>query len=257
MRLDIYLAEQKFSSRTKAARAIADGLVYVNGRPGKASDEVAARDQIVVRERPFSFVSEGGYKLRKAFDDFGTNVRDCSCVDLGASTGGFTDCLLQAGAAEVFSVDVGQDQLDPAISGDERVHAMDGVNVRYLKREDLPMKKIDVVTADLSFISLKLIFPVIALLLDEGGFAYILIKPQFECGGAGLNKHGILKDRKSRLDIVTQLADEAAKNGLEPISVTEAPIRENKNIEYIVQFRRSEPASSATDRFKKRIAELK
>lgn len=256
MRLDKYLSEHGFSSRTKAARAVAEGRIFVNGRAGKPSDEVTDGDSIEIREKPLSFVSEGGYKLRKALDDFARDVCGCTCVDLGASTGGFTDCLLQAGAAVVYAVDVGKGQLDEAVRGDSRVRVLDETNVRYLRREDIGAERIDVVTADLSFISLKLIFPVIAGLLEEGGAAYVLVKPQFECGGIGLNKHGIVKDRKKRLDIVNELAVAAARCGLIPRNVTPAPIRENKNIEYMMLLQKAATGAEGIADFEKRVSEL-
>lgn len=255
MRLDKYLAENGFSSRTKAARAIAEGLVYLNGRIGKPSDEISEKDEIKVLEKPVSFVSEGGYKLRKAFDDFGVDVRGCICVDLGASTGGFTDCLLQAGAGRVCSVDVGKDQLDLKLRSDPRVQVMDGINVRYLRREDIAEERIDVVTADLSFISLKLILPVIGRLLGDGGEAYILVKPQFECGGIGLDKHGIVKDRQKRHSVVFGIAEDAARIGLKPVAITTAPIHEKKNIEYVMRLQKSFAGPLGED-FKSAVAKL-
>ncbi len=254
MRLDKYLAQNLFASRTKAARAVAEGRVFINGRLGKASDEVSAGDDIVVQERPISFVSEGGYKLRKALNEFGADVSGLACVDLGASTGGFTDCLLQAGAAVVYAVDVGRGQLAPSLCGDPRVCVLDGINVRYLERDIIPGDRIDVVTADLSFISLKLILPVIARLLDEEGTAYVLVKPQFECGGIGLDKHGIFKDRHARLKIVEDIAETAAMLGLQPVDVAVAPLRKNKNVEYVIKFRRAAPGKA--DEFRKRVAQL-
>ena len=257
MRLDKYLAEYRFSSRTKAARAIAEGRVFVNGRQGKASEDVSDKDTIDIRENPLSFVSEGGYKLQKAFDDFGGSVRGLVCVDLGASTGGFTDCLLQAGVGQVYAVDVGKDQLDEALRADTRVHVLDEMNVRYLQRADIPAGRIEAIAADLSFISLKLILPVIGRLLDAGGVAYILVKPQFECGGIGLNKHGILKDEKKRREIVFEIADSAARLGLQPIDITEAPIREGKNVEYVLQVRKTGFPAELEERFINKVTELK
>ena len=239
MRLDRYLAENGFSSRTKAARAIAEGRVLLNGRTGRASDEVKDGDSVAVRESKFAFVSEGGYKLRKAFDDFGSDVRGCICVDLGASTGGFTDCLLQAGAERVFAVDVGKDQLDAAICKDPRVFVLDGMNVRYLRREDIASARIDTVTADLSFISLKLILPVISQLLDEGGNAYVLVKPQFECGGKGLDKHGVIKDAAWRAELVLRVVGAANAVGLQAYALVNAPLQPKKNVEYMVGFVKS------------------
>lgn len=255
MRLDKYLAHQFFASRTKAARAVAEGRVFVNGQPCKASDEVGPDDDIVVQDKPLTFVSEGGYKLRKALDEFGTDVSGLVCVDLGASTGGFTDCLLQAGAAAVYAVDVGRGQLDPSLCRDQRVRILDGINVRYLERNMISAQRIDVVSADLSFISLKLIFPVIARLLDENGIAYVLVKPQFECGGTGLDKHGIVKDRQTRLKIVAEAAAAAALCGLQPADAATAPVRKNKNTEYIIKLQKSAPGEPDA-RFMQKVSQL-
>ena len=235
MRLDKYLAEHGFSSRTKAARALAKGLVTVNGKPGKASDEVSDSDDICVREEEIGFVSEGGYKLHRALTFFGDSAKGMTFADIGASTGGFTDCLLQAGAGHVYAVDVGKSQLDPRIASDARVTVMDGVNARYLERENFPLRP-DGITADVSFISLALIVPVAARLLDEGGTAYLLIKPQFECGGVGLDQHGVVKDERVRLAAVRKICLCAQSEGFALLGIVNAPLRKGKNVEYILKL---------------------
>ena len=233
MRLDKYLAEHYFDSRNKAARAIEKGLVSINGRPAKASCEVSEADVIIVREEQVSFVSEGGYKLFKALQDFSVSVKGEVFADLGASTGGFTDCLLQAGVGRVYAVDVGESLLAPQIQGDPRVIVKDRVNARYLNADDFP-ERLDGITVDLSFISLSHILPVLPKLLSEGGRAFVLIKPQFECGKQGLNKHGIVKDEKIRRKVIEKIYAIAESQGLYSQDITNAPLQAHKNIEYIL-----------------------
>lgn len=241
MRLDKYLAEHGFSSRTKAARALAKGLVTRNGKVAKASDEVAEGDIVEVRTEETAFVSEGGQKLHKALECFGADVAGKIFADLGASTGGFTDCLLQRGAARVYAVDVGESQLEARLAGDARVVVMDRTNARYLDAGAFP-EPIDGVTADVSFISLTLILPAVARILRSGGRAFVLIKPQFECGGRGLDKHGILKDAVKRREIVESVARFACSVGLCPLDLTNAPVYARKNIEYILYLQKREYA---------------
>ena len=238
MRLDKYLAE-RFGSRTRAARAIADGRVTVNGRQAKASDEVGLSDAVSVCEDGVrGFVSEGGAKLQKALDDFGADVHGCTFADIGASTGGFTDCLLRAGAAHVFAVDVGKSQLHPSLAADARVTVMDGMNARYLTPQDFPAPP-DGVVIDVSFISLRHVLPAAAGLLGEGGRLFALIKPQFECEGKGLNKHGILTDEGRREEAVLSVCAFAKGCGLALQGLTEAPRKPRKNVEYVALFARA------------------
>ena len=242
MRLDKYLAESLFTSRTKAARALQKGLVFVNGKPGKASDEVKPQDRIEVIGGGRTFVSEGGFKLQKALDAFGVSVSGKTFADLGASTGGFTDCLLQAGAKRVYAVDVGESQLDPAVSADERVVVRDRCNARYLSAADFP-EPVEGVTIDVSFISLTLVLPAVAAILQEQGVLLALIKPQFEVGPRGLNKHGIVTDAALRDGAVLSVCASAERDGLFLKALTCAPVRAQKNIEYVALFMRSVPPS--------------
>lgn len=237
MRLDKYLVGHGFSSRTKAARALEKGRVLVNGKAARASQEVTDVDLIEILDEPIGFVSEGGFKLYKALQDFSESVQGLTCIDLGASTGGFTDCLLKNGAKCVYAVDVGESQLDASLVSDPRVHVMDRINARYLSKEDFP-EQADVVTVDLSFISLEYILPVIADLLGKDGIAYVLIKPQFECGGKGQDKHGIVKDKKLHEAIVVKVCGLAERLGLAPQKLTNAPLRERKNTEYVVLLKK-------------------
>lgn len=246
MRLDKYLAEHGFSSRTKAARALAKGLVTVNGKPGKASDEVSDSDDICVREEEIGFVSEGGYKLHRALSCFGDSAEGMVFADIGASTGGFTDCLLQAGARRVYAVDVGKSQLAPRLAADGRVVVMDGINARYLTREDFP-EQIDGIVADVSFISLTLIIPAAAKILSDCKTAYLLIKPQFECGGVGLDKHGIVKDERVRLAAVQKICLCAKGEGFALCGIVNAPLQKGKNIEYILKLQKEAGGSSVEE----------
>ncbi len=218
MRLDKFLAE-RFSSRTKAARAIGKGLVTVNGKAASAATEVFGNEDIRVEEEN-AFVSEGGAKLEKALSEFGADVSGKVFADLGASTGGFTDCLLRRGAARV---------------ADARVTVMDGVNARYLRADDFPCP-LDGVTADLSFISLGLVLPAVAGLLAEGKEAYVLVKPQFECGGKGQNRRGIVTDAAARRAAVEKVAAEAEGCGFRVGGISRAPLREKKNVEYVLRL---------------------
>lgn len=235
MRLDKYLALHGFSSRTKAARAIAEGRVFLNGKVASAADEVREGDALRIEESEVSFVSEGGFKLYKALADFHESVAGCVFADIGASTGGFTDCLLQGGVGRVYAVDVGESQLDHSLKEDGRVVVMDGVNARGLNEGDFP-ETLDGVTADVSFISLKLVLPALARIVRPGGRVFALVKPQFECGAAALNKHGIVKDAAAREKALLSVTESAALCGLYAKKITNAPVKERKNIEYVVLF---------------------
>ena len=190
MRLDKYVSERFFSSRTKAARAIAEGRVTLNGRVAKASDEVREGDDVRLEPPSDEFVSEGGKKLARALTFFKESAEGAVCADLGASTGGFTDCLLKAGARRVYAADVGESQLAPSLVRDSRVTVMDRTNVRYLRAEDFP-EQIEIVTVDVSFISLTYLLGSVSEVLSDGKFVLALIKPQFECESRNVGKNGI------------------------------------------------------------------
>ena len=222
---------------------MAKGLVLVNGKAAKASDEVSESDRIEVLAEETEFVSEGGQKLHKALREFGVAVRGMIFADLGASTGGFTDCLLQNGAARVYAVDVGESQLAPHLAQDGRVIVMDRTNARHLRAEDFP-EPIEGISIDVSFISLTHILPAAARILAEGGLVFALIKPQFECGGHGLDKHGIVKDAARRREIVESIARFACSVGFCPIALTNAPVRPHKNIEYVLLLRKGDASGA-------------
>ena len=234
MRADKFFAE-RFGSRTKAAECIERGLVLVNGKTIRAKDEIKenATIEFVVAEN--IFVSNGGYKLSRAVNQFHLDCKDKIFVDIGASTGGFTDCLLQNGAKKVYAVDVGESLLHETLAGDSRIVAMENVNARYLTKEDFA-DTLDGVVADVSFISLRLIFPVIKSILKENGDAFVLIKPQFECENKHIGKSGIVQTA-SHGKIVEKVLGYASENGLYPFGIVNAPVRKGKNVEYVLHVK--------------------
>lgn len=234
MRLDQFLTENDyFSSRSKSSEAIKKGLVKVNGKIAtKPSQEVFSTSLVeVVGE--LSFVSRGGYKLNKALDEFSVDVTDLVFADVGASTGGFTDCLLQRGAKKVYAIDVGKDQLDQSLKNNPAVIVMDERNARFLTKSDFE-EKLDGIVVDCSFISLKLLLPTFNALLGGADKLFALIKPQFECGRGYLPKSGILKDAKVRENAVLGVISEAENYGFKLINISEAPKFKDKNVEYVV-----------------------
>ncbi len=234
MRADKFFAE-KFGSRTKAAEAIEKGLVLVNGKPVLPKTDVKEGDDVQFPQAEEYFVSNGGYKLSKALNAFSFDVSGQTFADIGASTGGFTDCLLQRGAAKVYAVDVGESLLHSSLQGDERIIPMENVNARYLTKDAFDVA-LDGVVADVSFISLRLIFPVIKELLKAEGNAFVLIKPQFECEKKHIGKSGIVSPSAHK-DIVKKVLGYLTESGLYAHGIVNAPIRKGKNIEYILYVR--------------------
>ncbi len=229
MRIDKYLAE-KYGSRTRAERAIMSGIVLVNGCKVVPSYEVKADDIITFQQVETSYVSMGGYKLDKALDDFSLDVSEKIFADIGASTGGFTDCLLQRGASKIYCIDVGESQLDKSLLS-KNVVVIDNFNARNLSL-DMFNEPLDGIVGDLSFISLTYILPAVSACLSPGGIAILLIKPQFELDKTSVGKHGIVNDKNLRKTAVKRVYDCAVECGLSPVNITQAPVRKNKNIEY-------------------------
>lgn len=245
MRADKFFAE-KFGSRTKSAEAIEKGWVLVNGKPIRPKDELRDTDEITFIEAETRFVSNGGYKLERACEVFEIDCKDKVFVDIGASTGGFTDCLLQRGAKRVYAVDVGESLLHETLRVCKEVCIMDNTNARYLTKTDFS-ERLDGVVTDVSFISLRLILPVIASLLDEEGQAFVLIKPQFECENKRIGKSGIVHT-SAHADIVKKVLGYAKDNGLFVYGIVNAPVRKGKNIEYVLWLaRKSVNAKSDTE----------
>ena len=231
MRADKFFAE-RFGSRTKAQEALKRGLVLRGGRPLSSDDEVKEGDAFEFPASEALYVSGGGYKLARGLDFFQENVSGKAYCDIGASTGGFTDCLLRRGARAVVCVDVGEGLLAPSLTADARVHVLDNTNARYLKRGDLPIA-VDGVVSDVSFISLELILPAILDILPEHGKAFVLFKPQFECGGRGLGKSGILPVTRHAA-LLDGFYDTCKALSLAPKGIVNAPVRPQKNVEYVV-----------------------
>jgi 23S rRNA (cytidine1920-2'-O)/16S rRNA (cytidine1409-2'-O)-methyltransferase len=225
-RLDQALVERALcDSRERAKRLILAGAVRVNGHPAKkASDNIKPADEIVV-DAPEKFVSRGGHKLEHALAHFQINVAGLTAIDIGASTGGFTDCLLQRGAAKVFAVDVGQGQLAWKLRSDPRVVVMEKTNARFLKPENFPTPA-DLIVADCSFISLTKILPPAVPLLKSDGKIVALIKPQFEAGKAEVDKgRGVITDAAIHERVLAELKDfVAAQAGLSWRGVVESPL---------------------------------
>lgn len=239
MRADKFFAE-RFGSRTKAAQAIEKGWVLLDGAPIRVKDEISSMDGISIEIPTETFVSNGGYKLSKALHAFGFDCKDKTFVDIGASTGGFTDCLLQSGAKKVYTVDVGESLLDERLLESGKIVQMENTNARYLTSGDFT-DGIDGIVTDVSFISLRLIFPAIAAILSENGDALVLIKPQFECENKNISKNGIVHP-SSHTKIVEKVLCYAEECGLYASDIVHAPIRKGKNIEYVVWLKKTKQA---------------
>ena len=225
------------ASRERAQMAVRAGLVSVNGtRITKSSTLVDASSVITLHGEPLSFVGRGGLKLDAALRFFRINASNARCLDVGASTGGFTDCLLQRGAAHVVAIDVGHGQMHPDLVSDPRVTQYEGLNARYLTPGQFG-KPFDIITVDVSFISLTLILPVLVPLLRPGGFLVALIKPEFEVGRDAVGEGGVVRDteavRRAR-DTVSQCA---ANLQLRKLGVIPSPVRSGGNREYLACFR--------------------
>lgn len=234
MRADKYFAEQ-FGSRTKAAEAIEKGWVLINGKQIKSKTEILETDEISIVSTEERFVSNGGYKLSKGLKEFSFDCTNKVFVDIGASTGGFTDCVLQNGAKKVYAVDVGESLLHSSLLADNRIIRMENTNARYLTDESFH-EEIDVVVTDVSFISLRLIFPAIKQILSSRGDAFVLIKPQFETENKHIGKSGIVHNA-AHPKIVEKVLGYAEENGLYTFGIVHAPLRKGKNIEYIVHLK--------------------
>ena len=233
MRLDQYLAENGLcKSRTAAQSLIKSGGVSVNGAPcTKPSADVSETDAVAITGEQLKYVGRGGLKLEGAVNAFGIELSGLVCLDIGSSTGGFTDCMLQNGAARVYAVDVGTDQLDPKLRADDRVVVMEQTDIRTAQ---LP-EQVDFVGTDVSFISLKQVIPHINRLLKPQGKAAALIKPQFEAGRQALNKKGIVKDEKIRRRVVEDITEFVQQCGFAVLGVTDSPVQGGDgNTEYLM-----------------------
>ncbi len=239
-RLDVLLVEKGMAvSREKAKAMIMSGVVFVNGqredKAGSTFDEKAAAS-IEIHGTTLRYVSRGGLKLEKAVENFGFSLQDKVCMDVGASTGGFTDCMLQNGAAKVFSIDVGRGQLDWKLRNDERVVCMEKTNMRYVTPEQIG-QPVDFSSVDVSFISLTKILPPLKACLKEGGEVVCLIKPQFEAGREKVGKKGVVRDQSVHEEVIRQIMDFALHLGFSLLHLDYSPIKGPEgNIEYLLHL---------------------
>ena len=234
-RLDVLLVERLYAdTRSKAQAIIMSGNVYVNGQKAdKAGTSFEETVEIEVRGAVCPYVSRGGLKLEKALRDFGVDVNGFVCSDSGASTGGFTDCLLQQGAKKVFAIDVGYGQLDWKIRSDERVVVMERTNIRYVKPEDLG-EPLDLSVIDVSFIGLEIVLPTIKTLLKPTGQVLCLIKPQFEAGKENVGKKGVVRDPKIHQMVLDNFVALVDGLGFKILGLTFSPVKGPEgNIEFL------------------------
>lgn len=241
-RLDVAVFEQGYApSREKAKAIIMAGIVYVNNQKvDKAGFELKECDVLEVRGKTLQYVSRGGLKLEKAMQEFPITLEGKICMDVGASTGGFTDCMLQNGAVKVYSVDVGYGQLAWKLRTDERVVNLERTNFRYATREQIP-DEVDFASVDVSFISLKHILPNLNTLLATDGQAVCLIKPQFEAGKEKVGKKGVVRDLNVHLEVVENVINLALENGFSVMGLQFSPIKGPEgNIEYLIYLNKSQ-----------------
>ena len=249
IRLDQYLVQHGLiQSRERAKAMIMSGVVFVNEQKVDKAGEMIKEDaKVEVRGHDIGYVSRGGLKLEKAMKTFPITLEGKICADIGASTGGFTDCMLQNGAARVYAVDVGYGQLDWKLRNDPRVVCLERTNARYLDHEQVP-DVLDFASIDVSFISLKLIFPALYSLLREGGEIACLIKPQFEAGPEKVGKKGVVRDPKVHLEVLENFLIHAKDNHFTVLGITYSPIRGPEgNIEYLGYLRKSVESDTIPD----------
>ena len=235
-RLDVDLVDRGLvPSRERAKVVIMEGLVYVNGQKSdKAGTPVKEDDRIEVRGETLRYVSRGGKKLEKAMQVFPVVLEGCTCMDIGASTGGFTDCMLQNGAVKVYAVDVGYGQLAWSLRTDERVVNLERTNIRYITEEQVP-QPVDFISVDVSFISLTLVLPVAHRLLKDGAQMVCLVKPQFEAGKDKVGKKGVVRDPQIHREVIRKVIDCAAELGFWVRGLDFSPIKGPEgNIEYLL-----------------------
>ncbi len=264
IRLDIALVEGGYAeSREKAKALIMAGIVYVNNQKSdKAGNTVKPDDIIEVRGETLKYVSRGGLKLEKAVNVFDFTLNDKICADIGASTGGFTDCMLQNGAKKVYAIDVGYGQLAWKLRTDERVVNLERTNFRYVTKEQIP-EELDFASVDVSFISLSLILPVLRTLLKNNGEAVCLIKPQFEAGKENVGKKGVVRDKNVHIAVIQKIVDLVIENNYTLLGLDFSPVKGPEgNIEYLCHITKTETGKnlcevSANDVVEKSYEKLK
>lgn len=248
-RLDVLLVKRNLAgSREKAKAIIMSGIVYVDGqKEDKAGTTFPEDVQIEVRGHTLPYVSRGGLKLEKALKCFNVSVEGKVCTDVGSSTGGFTDCMLQNGAVKVYAIDVGRGQLDWKLRQDERVVCMEKTNIRYVKPEDLG-EPIDFSSIDVSFISLSKVLGPIRDYLTDNGQITALIKPQFEAGREKVGKKGVVRDKSTHIEVIDNVIAYALSIGFRVLDLTFSPIKGPEgNIEYLVHLEKCQPQEAAVE----------
>lgn len=247
-RLDVLLVKRNLAeSREKAKAIIMSGNVYVKGqKEDKAGTQFPDDSEIEIRGHVMPYVSRGGFKLEKAIANFNVSVKDKVCTDVGSSTGGFTDCMLQNGAKKVFAIDVGRGQLDWKLRQDERVISMEKTNIRYVTPEDIG-EPIDFSSIDVSFISLTKVLLPIRNYLTEQGEIVALIKPQFEAGREKVGKKGVVRERSTHHEVIEKVASYAQSIGFEILNIEFSPIKGPEgNIEYLIHLRKCDKIEEAS-----------
>ena len=242
-RLDAELVSRGIiQSRERAKAEIMAGKVYVNGQKAdKAGELVTPADNIEFRGEQLKYVSRGGLKLEKAMELYGFRLDGKVCMDVGASTGGFTDCMLQSGASKVYSVDEGYGQLAWNLRQSEKVVNLERTNIRYITKEQVP-DTVDFVSIDVSFISLGLVIPVLPPLLADDAMMVCLVKPQFEAGREKVGKHGVVRDPATHIEVLERAVGFAKKSGFGIVGIEFSPIKGPQgNIEYLMVLSRSKP----------------
>lgn len=239
-RLDVLLVNKGLApSREKAKAYIMSGIVYVDGQKEEKAGSLFEETLLIeVRGKTLAYVSRGGLKLEKAMAEFHLDILEKVCMDIGASTGGFTDCMLQNGAKKVYAVDVGHGQLDWKLRNDERVICMEKTNIRYVERKDIS-DDIEFASIDVSFISLSKVLPSLRELLSETGEVIALIKPQFEAGREKVGKKGVVRDKNTHIEVIQSAYKYALANGFCIEDLTYSPIKGPEgNIEYLYHLKR-------------------
>ena len=242
IRLDQYLCQNGLvQSRERAKALIMSGIVFVDEQKvDKAGEMINPDAKVEVRGHDIGYVSRGGLKLEKAMQVFPMRPDGKVCMDIGASTGGFTDCMLQNGATKVYAIDVGYGQLAWKLRCDERVINLERINIRHVTEKEVP-ELLDFASVDVSFISLKLVLPVLYRLLKEGGEAVCLIKPQFEAGRELVGKKGVVREESTHVMVVENALSFAKDNGFTPIHLTFSPVKGPEgNIEYLMHLKKGE-----------------
>ena len=248
-RLDAALVERGLcTGRDRAKGVIMAGQVYVNRQKAdKPGMTVSPQDEIELRGDQLAYVSRGGLKLEKAIKEFDLRLQDLICADIGASTGGFTDCMLQNGAAKVYAIDVGYGQLAWKLRCDARVVNLERTNIRHVTGEQVP-EPLDFASVDVSFISLKLVLPVLKELLKAGGEAVCLIKPQFEAGRELVGKKGVVREESTHIMVVENALSHAKENDFTPMHLTFSPVKGPEgNIEYLMHLKKGQYTAELPD----------